>query len=150
MARFSALIVEDDEGLRDSLGLLVTREGYDVRFASDRAQAQRMLREAPADVVLLDIGLPDGDGIELLRDEELAARFDFIVMTGNASVETAVQALARGHARLPDEASRPRAPAHAARERGADAPVPRRGARPARGAAPARALRPARRPLGRR
>jgi len=96
MARFSALIVEDDEGLRDSLGLLVTREGYDVRFASDRAQAQRMLREAQADVVLLDIGLPDGDGIELLRDEELAARFDFIVMTGNASVETAVQALRVG------------------------------------------------------
>jgi two-component system, NtrC family, response regulator HydG len=96
MARFSALIVEDDAGLRDSLGLLVSREGYDVRYAADRSQAQRMLAEAPADVVLLDIGLPDGDGIELLRDQELAARCDFIVMTGNASVETAVQALRVG------------------------------------------------------
>src|ERR1041385_6592440 len=96
MARLSALIVEDDEGLRDSLGILVAREGYDVRHAADRAQAQRMLREAFADVVLLDLGLPDGDGSELRRDEELAANCDFIVMTGNASVESAVQALRVG------------------------------------------------------
>jgi len=96
MARFSALIVEDDAGLRDSLGLLVAREGYDVRYASDRAEAHRMLTEAFADVVLLDLGLPDGDGIELLRDEELAPHCDFIVMTGNASVESAVQALRVG------------------------------------------------------
>src|SRR5262245_26823504 len=96
MARFSALVVEDDEGLRDSLGLLVSREGYEVRYASNRAEAKRMLGESLADVVLLDLGLPDGDGIELLRDEDLAARCDFIVMTGNASVESAVQALRVG------------------------------------------------------
>ena len=96
MPRYSALIVEDDAGLRDSLGLLVGREGYDVRYASNRAEAQRLLAEASADVVLLDLGLPDGDGIELLRDEELAVRSDFIVMTGNASVESAVQALRVG------------------------------------------------------
>jgi len=96
MPRFSALIVEDDAGLRDSLGLLVGREGYEVRLAADRAEALRLLTQAPADVVLLDLGLPDGDGIELLRDEDLAARCDFIVMTGNASVETAVQALRVG------------------------------------------------------
>jgi len=74
MARFSALIVEDDEGLRDSLGLLVTREGYDVQFASDRAQAQRMLTGANFDVVLLDIGLPDVDGFVVA--ERLAAADD--------------------------------------------------------------------------
>ena len=96
MNKYSALIVEDDAALRDSLGLLVAREGYDVRFAADRAEAQRVLAESAADVVLLDLGLPDGDGIELLRDEEIAARCDFIVMTGNASVESAVQALRVG------------------------------------------------------
>ena len=96
MSKYSALIVEDDATLRDSLGLLVAREGYDVRFAADRAEAQRVLAESDADVVLLDLGLPDGDGIELLRDETLAARSDFIVMTGNASVESAVQALRVG------------------------------------------------------
>jgi DNA-binding NtrC family response regulator len=90
------MIVEDDEGLRDSLGVLVAREGYDVRYAADRGEAQRMLHEAYADVVLLDLGLPDGDGIELLRDEELAANCDFIVMTGNASVDSVVQAMRVG------------------------------------------------------
>jgi two-component system response regulator AtoC len=96
MARYSALIVEDDVGLRDSLGLLVAREGYDVRFASNRREAHRMLTESATDVVLLDLTLPDGDGIELLRDEALAARCDFIVMTGHASVESAVQAMRVG------------------------------------------------------
>ncbi|HXJ67968.1 MAG TPA: response regulator, partial [Verrucomicrobiae bacterium] len=96
MPRYSALIVEDDAGLRDSLGLVVGREGYDVRYASSLAEAKRLLAELAADVVLLDLGLPDGDGIELLRDEDLAVRSDFIVMTGNASVESAVQALRVG------------------------------------------------------
>src|SRR5215831_1778040 len=96
MGRFSALVVEDDEGLRESLGLLVAREGYDVRYARDRAEARRMLGESYADVVLLDLGLPDGDGIELLRDEDLTAHCDFVVMTGNATVESAVQAMRNG------------------------------------------------------
>jgi len=96
MARFSALVVEDDEGLRESLGLLVSREGYDVRYARNRAEARQMLSESSADVVLLDLGLPDGDGIELLRDEGLTAQCDFVVMTGNATVESAVQAMRDG------------------------------------------------------
>jgi DNA-binding NtrC family response regulator len=96
MAQFSALVVEDDAVLRDSLGVLVAREGYDVRYASNCAGARQMLTQAWADVVLVDLGLPDGDGIELVRDPELAAHCDFIVMTGNASVESAVQALREG------------------------------------------------------
>ncbi len=96
MSRFSALVVEDDAGLRDSLALLVAREGYDVRHAANRDEARRLLAESYADVVLLDLGLPDGDGIDLLRDEDLAAHCEFVVMTGNASVESAVQALREG------------------------------------------------------
>jgi two-component system response regulator AtoC len=96
VARFSALVVDDDAGLRDSLGLLVAREGYDVRFASDRREARQQLSESIPDVVLLDLGLPDGDGIELLHDENLASQCDFIVMTGNATVESAVQAMREG------------------------------------------------------
>jgi len=96
MARFSALVVEDDAGLRDSLSLLVAREGYDVRHAANRNDARKLLAESYPDVVLLDLGLPDGDGLELLHDEELAARSEIIVMTGNATVESAVEALREG------------------------------------------------------
>jgi DNA-binding NtrC family response regulator len=96
MTRFSALVVEDDAGLRDSLSLLVAREGYDVRHAATRKEARQLLSESYADVVLLDLGLPDGDGIELLHDENLASNCDFVVMTGNASVESAVLAMRQG------------------------------------------------------
>ena len=96
MTRFSALVVDDDEGFRSSLGVLVGREGYDVREAADLKQARDRLEESAADVVLVDRSLPDGDGIELLRDERLAANSEFVVITGNASVDSAVQALRVG------------------------------------------------------
>jgi len=96
MTTFSALVVDDDHGFRSSLGLLVGREGFEVREAADLKQARDRLGETAADVVLVDRGLPDGDGIELLHDERLAADSDFVVITGNASVDSAVQALRVG------------------------------------------------------
>jgi len=96
MARFSALVVDDDGRFRESLGLLVAREGFEVRQAANLAEARRRLAEAPADVVLVDLGLPDGDGLELLRDERIAASSEIVLLTGNASVESAVQALRDG------------------------------------------------------
>jgi DNA-binding NtrC family response regulator len=96
MTSFSALVVDDDRGFRNSLGLLVGREGFEVREAADLKEARDRLGETAADVVLIDRGLPDGDGIELLHDERLAADSDFVVITGNASVDSAVQALRVG------------------------------------------------------
>jgi DNA-binding NtrC family response regulator len=96
MNRFSALVVDDDDGFRNSLGLLVGREGFDVREARDLGQARERLKESATDVVLVDRGLPDGDGMELLRDQGLAADVEFVVITGNASVDSAVQALRGG------------------------------------------------------
>jgi len=95
-ARFSALVVDDDQDFRESLGVLVGREGYDVREAADLRGARERLAESYADVVLVDHSLPDGDGIELLHDELLAANCEFVVITGNASVESAVRALRVG------------------------------------------------------
>src|SRR5258705_2985531 len=96
VSRFSALVVDDDQGFRTSLGLLVGREGFEVREADSLAQARDRLGETVADVVLIDRGLPDGDGIELIHDERLAAESDFVVITGQASVDSAVQALRVG------------------------------------------------------
>jgi DNA-binding NtrC family response regulator len=94
--RFSALVVDDDPGFRESLALLVARTGCDVREASSLAEARARLGQAAADVILVDLGLPDGSGIELLRDERIAATSELIVITGNATVDSAVQALREG------------------------------------------------------
>ncbi len=95
-ARLSALILDDDAEFRASLAALVEREGFDVREAGSLAEARQRLGEAHADLVLADLGLPDGDGLELLRDETRAAECEFIVVTGSATIDSAVAALREG------------------------------------------------------
>ncbi|HET9887975.1 MAG TPA: sigma-54 dependent transcriptional regulator, partial [bacterium] len=94
--RLSALIVEDDEIFRESLGQLVSREGFRIREAMTLKEARQLLSEETFDLVLVDLGLPDGSGIELLRDEQRPVGSEFIVITGNATVESAVAALRDG------------------------------------------------------
>ena len=60
------LLVEDDAALRGALEELLCREGYDVVKASNVRSAREGL-DATADLVILDVGLPDGDGVELCR-----------------------------------------------------------------------------------
>jgi DNA-binding NtrC family response regulator len=96
MDRFSALIVDDDAGFRESLAALVAREDFEVREADGIEAARARIEDHPPDVMLLDLGLPDGDGTSLLHDEALRASSEIIVVTGNASVPTAVQALREG------------------------------------------------------
>ena len=60
------LLVEDDTALRGALEELLCREGYDVVKASNVRSAREGL-DATADLVILDVGLPDGDGVELCR-----------------------------------------------------------------------------------
>src|SRR5260221_128580 len=96
VTRFSALVVDDDAGFRESLALLVARAGCQVREAASLAEARERLAESGADVILVDHGLPDGSGIELLRDEAITANSEVIVITGNATVDSAVEALREG------------------------------------------------------
>jgi DNA-binding NtrC family response regulator len=96
MPRLSALIVDDDTDFRDSLGLLVEREGFEVRAAGDLRTARERLAESTPDAVLVDLGLPDGDGMDLLRDATPETDPEFIVVTGNASLESAVRAMRDG------------------------------------------------------
>jgi len=91
----SALVVDDDREFRESVALLVEREGFTVREADSVASARERLGEAAPDIVLMDLSLPDGDGLELARDEN-AALSAFVVVTGNASIDSAVDALRRG------------------------------------------------------
>ncbi len=96
MSELSVLIVEDDTDFRSSVASLVGRDGYRTREVGTLARAREAMAEAAPDVVLLDLSLPDGDGLELLADEELGARSEFVIMTGDAALESAVAALREG------------------------------------------------------
>jgi len=92
----SALIIDDDANFRASLELLVQREGFATRGAASLAEARAELARAPADLCLLDLTLPDGDGLAWLREEPAPFAGEVIVITGHASVDSAVEALQRG------------------------------------------------------
>jgi two-component system phosphate regulon response regulator PhoB len=78
------LIVEDEEDLVEVISYGLRREGFDVRAAGTGAEALRRAREEGADLVLLDLTLPDLDGIEVcrrLRSDALTARVPVIMAT---------------------------------------------------------------------
>jgi DNA-binding NtrC family response regulator len=91
------MIVDDDPDFRRSLEMLVQREGWSARSAGSVAEARaRLLAEGTPDIFLLDLSLPDGDGLAWIREEPAAAGAEVIVITGSTSVEDAVQALRNG------------------------------------------------------
>ena len=93
-----ALIVDDDSGFLLGLAELVKREGFAVTSASTLEQARGEIAANPPDIVLVDLHLPDGSGLDLLDGFEATEAPEVVLITGNASVETAVDALRRGAA----------------------------------------------------
>jgi DNA-binding NtrC family response regulator len=91
-----ALVVDDDLSFLTGEADLVQREGFTTTTATSLAEARTRLQEDPPDVVLVDLMLPDGSGLELLNDLPPGARTEFIVITGHASVESVIDALRCG------------------------------------------------------
>jgi len=91
-----ALLVDDDEGFLFGLGEAVKREGFEVRTAGTVQAARQALREHDPDALLVDLQLPDGSGLELLQAPEGKLPPGVIFISGNASVELAVEALQLG------------------------------------------------------
>jgi two-component system response regulator AtoC len=96
MVNLRALIVEDDPDFRASLAALVSREGYETSQAASLEEARAALAAHPPDLALVDLGLPDGSGLELLRQDDGNRSAELVVVTGNATIETAVAALREG------------------------------------------------------
>jgi DNA-binding NtrC family response regulator len=93
-----ALVVDDDEDSAEAVAHLITAEGFTVSTAGSLMQARRkMVLQAP-DVVLLDLMLPDGNGMDLVNDIKAIPRAEVVLITGHASVATSVQALRMGAA----------------------------------------------------
>jgi len=92
------LIVEDDADSAEMLASLVADAGNTVATAGTLRDARRQLALQEPDLVLLDLVLPDGSGIELYDAESLATRFEVVLITGHATLETSIQALRLGAA----------------------------------------------------
>ncbi|HKA28318.1 MAG TPA: sigma-54 dependent transcriptional regulator [Candidatus Binatia bacterium] len=92
-----ALLVDDDPNQLRGLCELVEREGFATRMATTVAEAQALLNESLPDVVLTDLVLPDGSGLDLLKAlQEEPSKTQVVLVTGNATVESAVDALRLG------------------------------------------------------
>jgi DNA-binding NtrC family response regulator len=93
-----ALVVDDDATFQEALATLVREEGFDVATASTLAEARTALATHPPDVVMLDLQLPDGSGLDLLRERDGTQGPDVVMITGNATVDTAIDAIRAGAA----------------------------------------------------
>ena len=88
------LVVDDELGIRDLLWEILNDEGHSVELAENAAQARAArLKERP-DLVLLDIWMPDTDGVTLLKEWSSAGALTMpvIMMSGHATIDTAVEA----------------------------------------------------------
>jgi len=91
----NALIIEDNSSSLNSLVQLVEREGFVARAAKNLAEAREHLSEKVPDLILTDLVLPDGNSLDLLRELD-GKQSDVVLITGHASVDTAVEALRLG------------------------------------------------------
>ena len=92
------LVVDDEPEIRNAVKDILEDEGFDVSLAESAAEARQQRKQQPPDLVLLDIWMPEEDGVSLLKDwkqnDDLQA--PVVMMSGHGTVETAVEATRNG------------------------------------------------------
>ncbi|MEY4236182.1 MAG: hypothetical protein RLZZ454_1440, partial [Pseudomonadota bacterium] len=88
------LVVDDELGIRDLLFEILNDEGHQVELAMNAAQARSIRASMQPDLVLLDIWMPDTDGVTLLKEWATTGLLNMpvIMMSGHATIDTAVEA----------------------------------------------------------
>jgi DNA-binding NtrC family response regulator len=88
------LVVDDELGIRDLLSEILNDEGHQIELAENAAQARAARARARPDLVLLDIWMPDTDGVTLLKEWSSSGLLTMpvIMMSGHATIDTAVEA----------------------------------------------------------
>ncbi len=88
------LVVDDEHGIRELLFEILNDEGHTVDLAENAAQAREARKQTAYDLVLLDIWMPDTDGVTLLKEWSAndLLTMPVIMMSGHATIETAVEA----------------------------------------------------------
>lgn len=91
------LILDDEEALRAIIAQRLKRKGYDVLEAGTAREGLSLLKDTLIDAVLLDIKLPDGDGLILLpKIKQFQTDLQVIMLTGNGTIESAIEAMKLG------------------------------------------------------
>lgn len=91
------LIIDDEEKLRSLMARIISTEGFEVQQAADCKSALKKLEHTDTDVVLCDVKLPDGSGIELLKQiKEKYSAIEVIVLTAYGNIPDGVQAIKNG------------------------------------------------------
>jgi two-component system response regulator AtoC len=90
------VLLEDEPDAQEALGRLLVAEGFSVEVAATLQDATRLVRTGRPSVVITDLRLPDGNGIEIVRSLRDAPEVEVVVITGHPSIETAVEALRLG------------------------------------------------------
>ncbi len=93
-----ALIVEDDLNAREALAELIAIEGFEVSTAGSVQEAQALFAQRRPDIILVDLQLPDGNGIDLVASIGHGPGTQVVLVTGHASIESAIEALRLGAA----------------------------------------------------
>ena len=90
----SILVVDDEMGIRELLSEILNDEGHSVSLAENAAQARQLRAQARPDLVLLDIWMPDTDGVTLLKEWASSGQLTMpvIMMSGHGTIDHAVEA----------------------------------------------------------
>ena len=96
-SRARILVVDDERSMREFLEIFFRSEGYDVTTAGDVASGRLQLESDEFDVLITDIKMPDGSGLDLLHAvQENAPETMVVMITAFASTETALAAMKQG------------------------------------------------------
>lgn len=90
------LVVDDDDALREMVGLVLASNGYETLFAADGISAVQVFREQNPDLVLLDIMLPGQSGIEVCREIRSFSGTPIVMLTAKGETEDVVAGLEAG------------------------------------------------------
>jgi two-component system, NtrC family, response regulator AtoC len=93
-----ALVVDDEADAAEMMAALIATKGFTVATAGSLKDARRQLALQEPDVVLLDLVLPDGSGMQLVEDAKALGNTEVVLITGHASLDTSIQALRLGAA----------------------------------------------------
>ena len=95
--KLQLLLVDDEERFRTTLAKRFVEKGVDVAQAGEARTALKMIRETPFDVIVLDIKMPEMDGIEALGEiKKVDRHVEVILLTGHAAVDSAVEGMRLG------------------------------------------------------
>ena len=98
MSQSLIMVVDDEPDIRDLVREILEDEGYAVVVAEDVKTAREVISEKLPDLVLLDIWMPEQDGVSLLKEwrDQGSLKFPVVMISGHGTVETAVEATRLG------------------------------------------------------